>query len=324
VRTGTATYFKLFILVFACLAFISPRVKADAPLTIVIEGFRSDAGQARIVLFQSRAGYYGETPAYRIAHAPIRDRRATWDAGDLPAGTYAAIVHHDKNANDALDRPLFSLPLEPYGFSNNAFRMFGIPDFETVMFGVGDRPVKQSISIRYNPLAAPIVVLQPYRNLLLLTLVLFLPIMVVRPVSRWFGGPAFAFRRLGRIGLSLFLLMTSSAHFLNAPGMVLMLPEWVPSRILIIYATGLLEVVLAAALWVPGRIRHAGIAVACMLMLFLPANIFAAWNSVPFGGNELGPGYLWVRIPYQVFLVAWTLWATGWPAKAGRRDLNGQ
>jgi uncharacterized protein (DUF2141 family)/uncharacterized membrane protein len=323
VRTGTATYFKLFILVFACLAFISPRVKADAPLTIVIEGFRSDTGQARIVLFQSRDGYYGETPAYRIARAPIRDRRAAWAAGDLAAGTYAAIVHHDENANDALDRPLFSLPLEAYGFSNNVFRTFGIPDFETVMFGVEDRPVTQSISIRHNPVAAPIVALHPYRNLLFLTLVLFLPIMVVRPVSRWFGGPAFAYRRLARIGLGFFLLMTSSAHFLNPGGIMLMLPEWVPSRLPIIYATGLLEILLAAALWVPGRTRHAGLAIACMLLLFLPANVYAAWNSVPFGGNELGPGYPWVRIPYQLFLVVWTLWATGWFDGAAARETRG-
>jgi uncharacterized membrane protein len=51
--------------------------------------------------------------------------------------------------------------------------------------------------------------------------------------------------------------------------------------------------------------------VATTLIIFPPANIYASINSLSFGGNEIGPAYLLVRVPYQVFLVIWTLWATG-------------
>ena len=41
-----------------------------------------------------------------------------------------------------------------------------------------------------------------------------------------------------------------------------------------------------------------------------PDNIWAAANSVPYGGNVIGPGYLLIRVPYQVFLLWWVHWST--------------
>lgn len=146
--------------------------------------------------------------------------------------------------------------------------------------------------------------LLPLKNLFFLTLALVSPLAV----------HAFLHvgdRRLwGRIGLALFLVMTSSAHFLSTERMTLMLPEWVPQRVLLIHLTGVLELALAATLWVPGWTKFAGVAIACMLVIFLPANAYAAWNSLPFGGNALGPAYLLLRVSYQIFVVLWTLWAT--------------
>ncbi len=160
----------------------------------------------------------------------------------------------------------------------------------------------------------------PYSNLVILTAALLVPPLLLRLAAPMLGGWARDPRRLGRIGLTLFLLMTSSAHFLGAERLVLMLPDWVPARLPIVYATGILEVALAGALWLPRRQRALGAAIALMLVAFLPANVYAAWNSLPFGGNVLGPDYLWVRVPYQAALIAWTLWATGWIGGAGRRE----
>ena len=92
---------------------------------------------------------------------------------------------------------------------------------------------------------------------------------------------------------------------------MLMLPDWVSARIALIYATGVLELILAIGLWIPGSMRKAGFAIALMLVAFLPAHIYTALNSLPYGGAEMGPSYLLVRVPYQIFLVWWTVWATG-------------
>ena len=49
---------------------------------------------------------------------------------ELPAGTYAIGLFVDANANGVMDRNLFKIPKEQYGFSNNARGAFGPPSFE--------------------------------------------------------------------------------------------------------------------------------------------------------------------------------------------------
>jgi uncharacterized protein (DUF2141 family)/uncharacterized membrane protein len=301
--------FRIGILL-ATFCAVSP-CAAESALTINIGGFENDEGLARIVLFDSPASYQGSVPPFQIVSVPIRQSRATWTNSNIPAGVYAAIVHHDLDANDELDRPYFGLPLEPYGYSNDAFKTFGIPSFDIVKFSVNESTSNQNINIQYNPIAAPFVLLQPFRNLVALTLVLVLPLVILGSARRWLPPWASDRRLLGRVGLTLLLFMTSSAHFTSTSQMMLMLPDWVPAREMLIYATGVLEISLAIGLWMPGLVQKTGWAIALMLVIFLPANIYASFDSLPFGGNQIGPAYLFVRVPFQIFLVLWTLWSTG-------------
>ena len=123
-------------------------------IDLQVTGFTTDAGTARILLFKGEAGYRGEIEAERVVSVAIRDGKATWRAEDLSEGAYSIIAHHDTNANDDLDRPYFSLPLEPYGYSNGAWTSAGLPDWPEVAFDVGAAPVQQSIHIRMNAFAA--------------------------------------------------------------------------------------------------------------------------------------------------------------------------
>lgn len=295
---------------FLFLLLVAVPGESGSILKIEIDGFESNKGFARIVLFSSLEDYKGTVPPFRNDSVPIYQRRAVWKVNDLPLGIYAVIVHHDENSNNELDRPYFSLPLERYGFSNNKFKTFGLPEFELVKFTLGAAGSTQNITIQYNPLAAVIVSTSPFRNLIVLTLALLLPIIFISPLRRWLGSWASDTRLLGRVGLTLFLLLASSAHFASADRMMLMLPDWVPERLLIIYATGVVEILLAVLLWVPGWVQRAGMVLAIMLVILLPANIYAAINELPFGGNELGPSYLFVRVPYQILLIIWTVWVT--------------
>jgi uncharacterized membrane protein len=153
--------------------------------------------------------------------------------------------------------------------------------------------------------------LRPWQNLILLTIALVGPAIVVAAVQA-LRGRTRDLKPAGRLGVTLFLLTTSSAHFMRPEQMASMLPEWVPQRVALIHVTGLLEIALALGLWISAWTRVVGICIAAMLLLFLPANIYAACSSLPFGGHELGPAYLLVRVPYQLLVIAWVLWATGW------------
>ena len=55
---------------------------------------------------------------------------------DLPDGTYAISIFVDKNYNNKMDRNLFGVPKEQFGFSNDAKGNFGPPSFENASFTV--------------------------------------------------------------------------------------------------------------------------------------------------------------------------------------------
>lgn len=132
----------------AILGFMSTNAAAGQ-IDLMMTGFASDEGQARIILMQDIEEYTSVRPVSQVASVPFTNGEARWSAEVAP-GTYAIIAHHDRNANDDLDRPVFELPLEPYGYSNGAWTSAGLPDFEAVAFEVGDGVSPQRIPMRVN------------------------------------------------------------------------------------------------------------------------------------------------------------------------------
>ncbi len=106
-------------------------------------------------------------------------------------------------------------------------------------------------------------------------------------------------------------------HFTSPRPFVQHLPVWLPGRLEIVYVTGAIEILLGAALLTfPRRRRYIGWAVAGFFVAVFPANIYAAVSGVEVDG--LPPGALrWARLPLQIVLVAWALWATSEPEGPG-------
>jgi uncharacterized membrane protein len=112
----------------------------------------------------------------------------------------------------------------------------------------------------------------------------------------------------GQIGIALLFAFTGLAHFIKTSAMTQMLPRWVPIRVLIIYLTGVFELLAAVAILVSPISRFAGLALCVFLLMIVPSNIYAAFKRVDFGGHSVGPVYLFVRIPLQAFLIGWIYW----------------
>lgn len=164
--------------------------------------------------------------------------------------------------------------------------------------------------------------LAPFKNLIFLTLALLGPLLFFHMCQLFGLERRYEPQFWGRLGLCLFLFMTASAHFTDPVAMAVMLPEFVPLREYIVVLTGFLEIGLGlAVLYIPVT-RMMGWAIIAMLIGFLPANIYAALNHVPFGGAEMGPAYLLVRVPYQAFLVGFAFWTTQTGQHASTRRLG--
>lgn len=144
-------------------------------------------------------------------------------------------------------------------------------------------------------------------------------------------GPSLGFRLLGALGvgrfatwrasaahgLAMMLMATGTAHF--APGtitvmpnhadLVAMVPPFVPFPHLMVYATGVLELLGALGLVLAKTRTAAGTSLAILFVLMFPANVHAAVADVPLGGDPPTP--LWFRIPEQVLFITVALWAAG-------------
>ncbi len=124
-----------------------------------------------------------------------------------------------------------------------------------------------------------------------------------------------------RVGLSLFFAFTALGHFVRTEEMSAMLPPSVPYRVGLIYLTGVFELLGAAGVWLPRLRRLTGLCLLVMLVAVLPANVYSAINRVEFGGHGVGPAYLLVRVPFQLFVIWWTYYAAvRKPATARSRE----
>jgi uncharacterized membrane protein len=117
-----------------------------------------------------------------------------------------------------------------------------------------------------------------------------------------------------RLGLAAAMAVAGVTHFLMPTPFVQHLPQWVPERHALIYATGIVEMALAAGLIWPAQWRAlAGLALAAYLMSVFPANVYVAVEAVDVDGQP-GGVYPWLRLPLQAVFVWLALWSTGAPA----------
>jgi uncharacterized membrane protein len=106
-------------------------------------------------------------------------------------------------------------------------------------------------------------------------------------------------------GLGLAFIFFFIGHIVKTDGMVEMLPPWAPFKITLIYLTGAIELLVGIALFIPKLQTIAAKFGILIFVLFFPANIYAALNSVGLGGHQWGAVYLLIRAPLQIILIAW-------------------
>ncbi len=112
---------------------IKTQPAVNATLKIWIKGFHSLKGSVFVGLYNRPQGFATEN-SYRSFSYEITGAEM-WVAFDsLPKGSYAAAIIHDENNNRKLDQGEMGIPIEGYGFSNDARGMFGPPDFRLAMF----------------------------------------------------------------------------------------------------------------------------------------------------------------------------------------------
>lgn len=118
-----------------------------------------------------------------------------------------------------------------------------------------------------------------------------------------------SWRISGRLALTGMFLFTGITHFTPMRhDYVAMIPEPLPKQLIIVYLTGMLEILGAIGLAYSKTARSAGACLMLLLILLFPANVNAAVNEIPFGGAPATS--LWLRLPIQVFFFVAVWWTS--------------
>jgi uncharacterized protein (DUF2141 family) len=116
-----------------------------ADLSFEVTGQQLAGGKLRAALFADSASFLG-TPL-KVAEVAASDA-AMVVFRDLPAGSYAVTVYQDNNGNSKLDRGLFNIPTEPYGFSRDARGDGGPPKFRDAQVELREPSAKFTVKLR--------------------------------------------------------------------------------------------------------------------------------------------------------------------------------
>jgi uncharacterized protein (DUF2141 family) len=145
---------RVFV-VTVVLIMLSLPAKAGE-LRITVEGIRSSKGTVLIGLYDSagtfdraielsdKAGFLNDPE--RVAGAALRANTTMKSSvvfSNLEPGRYGIIVFQDENGTGQLDKNVWGVPTEPYGFSNNAQGSLGPPAFDeaAILFDGSDKAV---------------------------------------------------------------------------------------------------------------------------------------------------------------------------------------
>lgn len=122
---------------------------AQSEVEIAISGMKAIKGNIYLAICSNESQFEEKETPYIRHKLPVNEYVVIHKM-EIPQGEYAIIIYHDENENGKLDKNVFGMPKERYGFSNNEFGPHGSkPKFDKALFKVGsDELVELEVELR--------------------------------------------------------------------------------------------------------------------------------------------------------------------------------
>ncbi|MDM0038724.1 DUF2141 domain-containing protein [Variovorax sp. J22G21] len=114
-------------------ALLAPLAASAADLRVAVADGPAVPATLYVALYDSADAYAGGK-SVASQTLPVRAGNAQLAFLGLPAGRYVLRLFADENGNGKLDANLLGLPIERYGFSNDAKGKMGPPTFDAASF----------------------------------------------------------------------------------------------------------------------------------------------------------------------------------------------
>ena len=126
-----------------------------ASVTVRVENVLPAGGTLRLGLYD--AARYPDDNATPIASADVSATpgETVVTLHNIPPGTYAIQTFEDINSNNKMDTTWVGLPLEPFGFSQDAKPFLSKPSFDSVKFSLAAGDNNQVIHLQNTTTNTP-------------------------------------------------------------------------------------------------------------------------------------------------------------------------
>jgi len=107
-----------------------------------------------------------------------------------------------------------------------------------------------------------------------------------------------------------FYTLNGLNHFFNTDAYIAIMPAYLPWPSQLVLLSGVAEIAVGAGVLIPATRVTAAWGIILLLILIFPANLYVAMNGLPYLGDEPNTALNWVRLPFQLVLIAWAYWYT--------------
>ena len=128
------------------------------------------------------------------------------------------------------------------------------------------------------------------------------------------GVKAPSLRGTFRVVLAVVMIGMGMLHLVQPDGFVKTVPHFLPAPLALVIVSGVFEILGGVGLLVPVARRPASLGLVALYFAVFPANLNMALNNVQPASHHVPVGLLWLRLPFQIVLIAWALWV-------GREDV---
>lgn len=119
-------------------------------VTFKVKGLRNSKGVVWVGVYDSQEGFLQRDKQVTDCSQLGEISDGSVDVVcELEPGRYGAAAFHDENVNKDLDRDFFGIPKEGFGFPNGVTVKFAPPDFDEVLFSVGEDDIELDINFQY-------------------------------------------------------------------------------------------------------------------------------------------------------------------------------
>jgi uncharacterized protein (DUF2141 family) len=136
----------MLFFILCLITFFGPAPIGKTTLTVDIQNVKSKTGKLYVALYEPCDGFPSKCKpvAGQALLASTNPARLTFS---VEPGQYAIALYHDVNDNGKMDKGMFGIPKEPYGFSNNFRPKFAGPKFSDCQFEVKNEEKKVEIRL---------------------------------------------------------------------------------------------------------------------------------------------------------------------------------